>query len=116
MDFTTRSLRIWLFSGNSPIVSLLFGTIITSAMYGANLMLITTIPAHFSKYGKASTLTGALNAFTYMGTALSTYGIGAISETFGWNAALFGWMFAAFGGLALCILALRGWSRFLRTR
>ncbi len=110
------SLGIWLFSGNSPIVSLLFGTIITSAMYGANLMLITTIPAHFSKYGKASTLTGTLNAFTYVGTALSTYGIGAISETFGWNAALFGWMFAAFGGLALCILALRGWTRFLRAQ
>lgn len=108
------SLGIWLFSGDSPVLSLIFGTIITSAMYGANLMLITTIPAYFSRYGKAATLTGTLNACTYIGTALSTYGIGAISETFGWNAALFGWLFAAFGGLVLCMLALRGWSRFLR--
>ncbi len=110
------SIGIRLFAGNSPVLSLFFGTVITSAMYGANLMLITAVPTYFARYGKASTLTGILNAFTYVGSAVSTYGIGALSENFGWNAALLAWLFAAGVGTILCILSIRRWTRFLNTR
>ena len=87
------SIGIHLFPGTSPILSLLFGTMITSAMYGANLMLITAIPGYFSRFGKASTLTVFLNACAYVGTSLSIVGIGALSDAFGWHASLNAWVF-----------------------
>ncbi len=102
--------------GASPFFSLLFGTIITSAMYGANLMLITAIPAHFVKYGKVSTLTGVLNAFTYAGSAVSTYGIGALTQVYGWSGSLIVWLIAAGLGTLLCFLSIRPWTRFLQTK
>ncbi|MBQ7032853.1 MAG: MFS transporter [Clostridia bacterium] len=110
------SIGIRIFSGRSPFLSLLFGTIITSAMYGTNLMLITAVPAHFSRYGRASTLTGVLNAFTYAGSAISTYGVGALSEQYGWNASLLIWMVAATVGAVLSVFSVRPWTRFLHTK
>lgn len=106
------SIGIRFCAGISPALSLLFGTMITSAMYGANLMLITEIPGCFSKFGKASTLTGTLNACAYAGSAISTYGIGALSDRFGWNAALNTWVIAAGVGTLLCIFSIRCWTRF----
>ncbi len=107
------SIGIRLFPGTSPILSLLFGTMITSAMYGANLMLITAIPGYFSRYGKAATLTGALNACAYAGTSLSTFGIGALSDAFGWHASLNAWLLIAALGMILCLVSLRRWTKFL---
>ena len=109
------SIGIRLFPTQSPALSLSFGTIITSSMYGANLMLITAIPGFFSKYGKAATLTGFLNACAYGGTALSSVGIGALSDSFGWNASLYAWIGIAALGVFLCILSLPGWTKFKKT-
>ncbi|MBQ7037135.1 MAG: MFS transporter [Clostridia bacterium] len=108
------SIGIRLFPTQSPILALLFGTIITSSMYGANLMLITAIPGFFSKYGKAATLTGFLNACAYGGTALSSVGIGALSDRFGWNASLTAWICIAGLGVILCAFSIPRWTKFLK--
>ncbi len=107
----TIIIRIF-FSANL-IVSLVSATLITSAMFGTNLMMITAVPANFVKYGKVSTLTGVLNAFTYLGSALSTYGVGAISEHFGWESTLTAWLICALIGTLFCALSIPKWTKFL---
>lgn len=56
----------------------------SAAMLGANTMLLTFIPLHYSKIGRASTVTGVLNSFSYVAAAVSSILVGAISENHGW--------------------------------
>jgi len=110
------ALGIRIFTGISPALSVFFGAVITATMHGANLMLITAVPSHFVKFGKVSTLTGVLNAFTYAGSAISTYGIGALSETFGWNASLYAWILSAAMGTIFCVISIRPWKHFVTNK
>jgi len=57
-----------------------------AAMLGANAMLLTFIPFHFGKIGRASALTGMLNGFSYGAAALSGVVIGSLSKAAGWEA------------------------------
>lgn len=68
----------------------------SASMLGANTMLLTFIPLHFGKIGRAATITGMLNCFSYAAAAVSSIAIGYISETFDWAA-----VFAIFSGAAL---------------
>ena len=73
-------------------------------MHGVNLLLVCMVPMYFKN---TSTASGVLNSFTYLGSALSTYGIALISENFGWNVTIWVWAgLALFGGL-LCAVATR---------
>lgn len=87
-------------------VSALLMAIITACMHGINLMLISNLPAHFVKYGKVSFFSGMLNSCTYVGSALSTYGIALLSERFGWNTTITVWGVVALLGLVLCTYSI----------
>ena len=58
--------------------------LITGCTYGVNLMLISRLPKYFAGLGMVSTVSGLLNAFTYVGSAVSTYAFGAVAESSGW--------------------------------
>ncbi len=77
----------------------------SAAMLGANTMLLTFIPLHFGKIGRASTVTGVLNCFSYAAAAVSSIVIGAISESFSWEV-----VFAVFVGASAlgCVVCLAG--------
>ena len=75
------------------------------------LMLVCMIPSFFSHTGKVSTVSGVLNACTYIGSALSTYGIALLSENLGWGFTLLSWLALALAGTALCLVAARLWKR-----
>ncbi len=83
----------------------------SASMLGANTMLLTFIPLHFGKIGRASTVTGMLNCFSYAAAAVSSIAVGSISETFGWEA-----VFAVFIGAALLgvIVCLTGHKKLRR--
>jgi len=100
------------FFSSSMIVSALMMAIITGAMHGVNLMLISRLPVHFKRYGKVSTISGALNACTYVGSALSTYGFAHLSEAFGWYFIIISWAVIAGLGTAVCGLCIRRWAKF----
>ncbi len=104
---------MFLSAGSSAGVSLLCAAVITSAMYGVNLMLVTAVPTHFASDGKASTITGILNAFTYLGSAISIYGIGKVSEQ-GWQGTLWIWIFCAGLGTCLLLLSIKKWTAFMQ--
>ena len=94
------------------ILSALMMAIITGAMHGVNLMLISRLPVHFRKYGKVSTISGVLNACTYVGSALSTYGFAHLSEAFGWYFIIISWAVIAGLGTAICAFCIRRWEKF----
>ena len=105
---------LMLLFGTSPIASILLMAIITGCMHGVNLMLITRIPAHFRLYNKVSTISGILNAFTYVGSAASTYGFAVLSRRFGWRFTVGSWFAVAAAGTLVCAVAIMMWKKFLR--
>lgn len=94
-------------------LSVALSAALTGCMHGINLLLICMIPPHFSPYGNVSSVSGLLNACTYVGSALSTYATAFLAERFGWNAVLTAWASAALAGASLCLLFSRRWRSFL---
>jgi OPA family glycerol-3-phosphate transporter-like MFS transporter len=74
----------------------------SAAMLGANTMLLTFIPLHFGKVGRAAFVTGVLNCFSYAAAAVSGAVTGAISESFGWEGVFAGFLGAALLGVIVC--------------
>ena len=75
-------------------------------------MLITHVPKRFKKYGGISTISGLINSCTYIGAAISTYGIALLSESVGWRGTIGVWFIIATLGAACCFVAAAPWKRF----
>jgi OPA family glycerol-3-phosphate transporter-like MFS transporter len=104
---------LFLFFEGGAIVAILLMALITGCMHGINLMLITHVPKRFKKFGNISTISGAINACTYVGAAISTYGISLLSETIGWRNTVGVWfIIAALGGVC-CVIAMKPWKRMI---
>lgn len=93
-------------------LSILFLSLATGCMHGVNLMLVCQIPGRFAKFGKASFVSGAMNFFTYVGSAMSMWGLAKISETFGWGAVFFTCSAIAVVGLLMCLISIKKWRIF----
>lgn len=100
--------------GSGAAASAFLMSVTTGCMYGANMLLIGQIPAYFAPYGCVSTTSGILNACIYVGSALSTYGIAAVSSRFGWLVTTVLWAIIALAGTLLCAFSTRRWGNFTR--
>jgi OPA family glycerol-3-phosphate transporter-like MFS transporter len=69
------------------------------------------IPPFFKAQGNVSTVSGVLNASTYIGSAISTYGIAKLSDSIGWNNVVFLWFLIALGGAIICVVSIPAWRR-----
>ena len=96
-------------TGRSAALSVLFSAVLTGCMHGVNFMLIHLVPAYFKSSGNVSAVAGVLNCCTYIGSAVSTYGIAVISEKCGWNITLLLWIAIAAAGGVLCLCCIRKW-------
>lgn len=101
-----------LFFSSSPALPVICMALVTGCMHGVNTMLISRLPRHFAPYGRVSSVSGVLNTFTYVGSALSTYGIAAVSDRWGWLTTVTLWGGVALAGTLLCALCIRRWNRF----
>jgi OPA family glycerol-3-phosphate transporter-like MFS transporter len=101
-----------LYSGESVVIVLILFGIATTAMMAVNTMLVSMVPIYFAPYGKSSTASGILNSSAYAGGAISTYGIGVLSEVAGWDTTIIIWSMIAFAGMAVCILGKTYWRKF----
>lgn len=108
---TLSALGLFLFTGQNAAFSVGFSALLTGCMHGVNLILICMIPPFFKKSGNVSTVSGMLNACTYIGSATSSYGIAVLSETLGWSFTLLTWLFIAVAGTVVCLLCARPWSK-----
>ena len=72
--------------------------------------------AIFYGAGSVSTVSGVLNACTYVRSAVSPYGVARLSGSIGWQNTVFVWYLIAFAGTTICFLSIRSWNkRFLNT-
>ena len=94
------------------VLSLIFFSLVTSCMMGINLMLVSFIPTNFLKRGRVSTVSGILNSTVYIGSSISTFGLGVVADLFGWSILIrFLCLFAAMG-LVFCLCAIPEWKKF----
>ena len=106
------ALCLSLFTGKSAGLSVLMSAALTGCMHGVNLILICMVPQYFQNTGKVSTVSGILNSCTYIGSAISTYGIAVLSEQYGWNFTIFIWLLIAIGGTVTCLLCVKPWIKY----
>lgn len=103
------------FPNSSAVFSLLLLALTTTFMMGINTLLVSMMPAYYARYGVCSSMSGILNASAYIGSALSSYGNGAVVERFGWNSIMYIWCICAAIGVLVCAFAMKRWHRFSST-
>lgn len=108
---TVSALALFLLTGENAAFSVLLSAVLTGCMHGVNHILISMIPPFFKKYGTVSTVSGVINSCTYIGSAVSTYGIAALSESIGWHDTIFVWFLVALAGTGICVLVTNPWKK-----
>jgi OPA family glycerol-3-phosphate transporter-like MFS transporter len=96
----------------ATVLYLRFISLLTGCMHGANLMLVCMVPAYFKSTGKVGTVSGILNAATYVGSAAFTYGVAVLSDALGWDATILIWLGIAAVGTAICLICSRFWNSY----
>ena len=80
-------------------------------MTSANFAAITFVPVHFAKYGRISLMAGVLNSCTFIGSAISAYGLGLVRENLGWWAVFVAWATLAAVGILVTLSVLGRFSK-----
>lgn len=101
-----------LFGAGNFIVSVVALTATAASMNGVSLVLISLLPKYFERFGFISFMSGLLNFFVYVGSALSTFGIAALTERYDWPTTVLVWCLVALLGTAFCLGSARRWDRF----
>ena len=89
------------------VVALFLTAFICGAMHGANFLLISCLPGRFARFGRAATVSGVCNSCVYIGAAISTYGIGLISDKMGWSLTIVTWCAILIVGIAFGIISYK---------
>jgi sugar phosphate permease len=84
-------------------------------MHSCNFLLISCVPGRFKKTGRASTVSGCCNACTYIGAAVSMYGIALISDNLGWSATIISWIGICILGVVFAVFAFKKYTGFLKS-
>ena len=99
--------------GRSAILTIILLALTMSGIQAINHILTTRVPHRFASAGMVSTVAGLLNSATYVGVAISGYGVAVFSDAHGWTATVIAWLaIAAVGTLAL-VFCLARWKRFI---
>ena len=85
--------------------------VLVGSMHGVNLILICMVPHYYKDSGCVSLVSGLLNSCTYIGSALSTYGVALLTEQIGWSSTIGLWALIALAGALVCILTGPVWKR-----
>ena len=103
-----------LMAGSNAALSVLGAAMLTGAMHGTNTVLIMLMPSHFRHTGHVSAISGTLNACVYIGSALSTYGFAALSESAGWGGTITLWLGLSVACGGILLLCIPGWNKRFR--
>lgn len=107
-------LMLIIYGQDNLLISLIMLGIVTSAMLGVNSMLVSLVPLYFSESRRVSTISGMLNSTTYLGSAISSYGVGAIAQQFGWGITRSSWCIMATVGAVICMISSNKWRNFTK--
>lgn len=96
-----------LFGSKNILISIVLFALITTCMEAINVMFVSILPLRYSGISKTATVSGFMNFITYVGAAMSTFGIGIMVDYHGWGFALKIWCIISIIGLFTCLLAKR---------
>lgn len=108
------AILLFLFSNSSPAVSVALSALLTGTMHGVNFLLICIMPKYFKFTGCVSLISGVLNFCTYIGSAISTFGIAFLTENVGWKNTIFVWFIIALLGTVFCLGLITKWNKFVK--
>lgn len=111
---TGATLLLGLFHALHPAFSLAMIVLSVGCIHAANTSLTCYLPARFVKSGRVSTVSGLVNAFTYVGSTLATSLTPALAAGAGWSVTILSWSAVAMVCLASCLLVAARWKRFIR--
>ena len=78
-------LALRLLHAHSFALSVLILAFAVASMHGVNLIMTCIAPRYLAGSGQISMISGMVNACTYIGSALSMYGVALIADRFGWT-------------------------------
>lgn len=108
------TLALAIFHALHPAFSLVMIVLSVGCIHAANTSLTCYLPARFVRSGKVSTVSGLVNAFTYVGSTLATSAVPWLFEATSWKVTIFSWCAVGMICLAACVLITRTWRKFLR--
>ena len=108
---TFAAFLLFVTNGASVVVSIICIALLVGAMHGVNLMLICMVPSFYKKTGKISLISGLLNACTYVGSSISTYGVALLTDGAGWSVTVLVWTVISFLGALVCAMLIPLWNK-----
>lgn len=108
------TLLLGLFHALHPAFSLCMIVLSVGCIHAANTSLTCYLPARFVKSGKVSTVSGLVNAFTYVGSTLAASLVPALAASTGWAPTILSWCAVAMACLACALLNARRWKAFTK--
>ena len=89
----------------SLMITLLGFTLVTFIVYSSNTLITSLFPMEMKGKINSGLIAGVLNGFCYVGSTLSTYGLGAIADAFtDKEAKYYGWNEVFWTIFAICIV------------
>lgn len=104
-------LALRLLHAHSFALSVLILAFAVASMHGVNLIMTCMTPKYLAGSGKISMISGLLNACTYIGSALSMYGVALIADRFGWTVTESLWCAVALIGTLCAAACVPKWGK-----
>lgn len=79
----------WSGSVISLIITVVAFSIISALMSGIDNIIVSMVPLQLKSKVNSGKLAGILNGFCYLGSTISMYGLGVISDNWGWEAGFY---------------------------
>lgn len=102
---------LYFITGGNAVGSILAMAILVGSMHGVNLILICMVPHYYKDSGCVSLVSGLLNSCTYVGSALSTYGVALLTDQIGWDYTILLWALISLAGTLICLLLVPAWRK-----
>ena len=81
-------------------------------MTAVNTLLLTLLPIRFEKINRSASVYGILNSSVYIGTTISTYGIGSLSDDIGWTKTIMILVILSIISFVICLYIIKRWEAY----
>ena len=104
-------LALRLLHAHSFALSVLILAFAVASMHGVNLIMTCIAPRYLAGSGQIAMISGMVNACTYIGSALSMYGVALIADRFGWTVTESLWCAVALLGTLCAAACVPKWGK-----
>lgn len=80
---------IYCLSISNWLIALISFGLISMFMHGVNNVITSMMPLYFRDKVNSGMIAGVLNGFCYVGSTISSYGLGAVADNFDWSAVFY---------------------------